>query len=222
MKLFLPYRYILHDQALWLSPARCIFWENEKILILSDLHFGKSGHFRKEGIGIPQNIFKEDLQRLFTQIQFFRPELLLVTGDMFHSHSNKELDLFSKWRKDIRYLPIHLIKGNHDILLDTFYEKMDIKFFAETLTVNEFCFTHDFNPDKAGSGIHNKYFFSGHIHPGIKVSGPGKQSLTFPCFYFSDDFAVLPAFTRFSGLFTLRPKKKDQVFALVNNQVIKI
>src|SRR5665647_5672 len=99
--LFSPQKFILHKQTLWLSPARCIYWEEEKALILSDLHFGKTGHFRKEGIGVPQNIFKEDLQRLFTQIQFFKPSTLLIAGDMFHSKANKEIDLFLKWRNDL-------------------------------------------------------------------------------------------------------------------------
>ena len=55
-------RFPFHQQTLWLSPAKCIFWEEQKILILSDLHLGKSGHFRKSGVAIPQNIFKKDLQ----------------------------------------------------------------------------------------------------------------------------------------------------------------
>ncbi len=70
------------------------------MLLLSDLHFGKTGHFRKEGIAVPQAIYKEDLQRLVTQIQFFKPQQVVVIGDMFHSHANKELDLFKKWRND--------------------------------------------------------------------------------------------------------------------------
>ena len=45
-----------------LSNDRCVFWEEEKMLLLSDLHFGKTGHFRKEGIAVPQDIYKEDLQ----------------------------------------------------------------------------------------------------------------------------------------------------------------
>ena len=97
-----PYKFILHDQTLWLSPERCIYWEEERSLILSDLHFGKTGHFRKSGIGVPQDIFKKDLQRLFSQIQFFNPTTLLYVGDLFHSHANKELDMFLKWRKSLK------------------------------------------------------------------------------------------------------------------------
>src|SRR3954467_15040123 len=104
-----PLLYKLHEQNLWLSAQRSIFWEEQKALIVSDLHFGKTGHFRKSGIAVPQSVFKEDIQRLVAQIQFFKPSVLLVVGDMFHSHANKELELFEKWRDDFSHLNIRLI-----------------------------------------------------------------------------------------------------------------
>lgn len=219
--MFSPQRFILQNQNLWLSPARCIFWEEEKILILSDLHFGKSGHFRKSGIGVPQNIYKEDLQRLFSQIQYFKPSTLIIAGDMFHSHANKEIDFFLKWRNDIPSLLIHLVKGNHDILTDKFYEEANIKVANKKLSIKNFCFTHDI-ASLSKTDDENLFTFSGHIHPGIKVSGGGKQSFTLPCFYFSRKHAVLPAFSLFTGLYKLVPKKTDSIFALVESQVIKM
>ncbi len=218
--MFSPQKFILHKQTLWLSPARCIYWEEEKALILSDLHFGKSGHFRKEGIGVPQNIFKEDLQRLFTQIQFFKPETLLIAGDMFHSHANKEIDFFIKWRNDFPNIHFHLIKGNHDILSNKFYEAANIIIDKKKLSIKNFCFTHDYESECEKE--ENRFIFSGHIHPGIKVNGTGKQSFMLPCFYFNDKYAVLPAFSRFTGLYKMKPKKTDTIFALVEDQVIKM
>lgn len=220
-KLFSPHKFILLKQTLWLSPARCIFWEEENALILADLHFGKSGHFRKSGIGVPQNIYKEDLQRLFAQIQFFKPSTLLIAGDMFHSHANKEIDFFLKWRNDMPALSIHLIKGNHDLLPARFYEEANIQVSRKKLSIKNFCFTHDISThcEEVGEEL---FTFSGHIHPGIKVSGVGKQSLNLPCFYFTTNHAVLPAFSMFTGLYKLRPKKTDTVFALVKDQVIKM
>jgi metallophosphoesterase superfamily enzyme len=55
------------------------------VLIVSDLHFGKTGHFRKSGIAVPQSVYKKDLQRLFHQVQYFQPRKLIVVGDLFHS-----------------------------------------------------------------------------------------------------------------------------------------
>ncbi len=80
---FLPYK--IFDETFLLSANRTVFWEEEKTLILSDLHLGKSGHFRKSGIAIPQNIFKEDMQRLLSEIKYFNASKLLIVGDLFHS-----------------------------------------------------------------------------------------------------------------------------------------
>jgi uncharacterized protein len=66
------------------------------------------------------------------------------------------------------------------------------------------------------------YIFSGHIHPGVRISGAGKQSLYFPCFYFTPSFCVLPAFSRFTGLASIRQEKGDAVFAIVNKSIIQL
>jgi len=216
-----PLRFLFQQQTLWLSPARCIFWEEENVLILSDLHFGKSGHFRKSGIGIPQNIFKEDLQRLFSQIQFFNPKVLLITGDMFHSHANKELDFFLKWRNDFAPIEFLLIRGNHDILSKKFYRQANIDVYENRFSLNNFCFTHDIST-QCNEEEKELFTFSGHIHPGIKMNGLGNQSLMLPCFYFGEKYAVLPAFSLFTGLAKIKPSPSDHVFALVEDQVIKV
>lgn len=208
-------------QTLWLSPQRCIFWEEERLLILSDLHAGKTGHFRKSGIAIPQNVYKEDLQRLISLIQHFSPQQLIIVGDLFHSKENKELDLFRKWRSDLSTLPVQLIKGNHDILKNSWYEQADIIVNEEELVVKDFCFRHD--PATKSDDCENaRFHFTGHVHPAISMYGMGKQSLRFPCFYFSNDHCVLPAFSRFTGTYTIRPEKGDDVFAIVENSVMKL
>lgn len=220
-KLSAPIRFLFHQQTLWLSASRCIFWEEESALIVSDLHFGKSGHFRKSGIGIPQNIFKEDLQNLFSQIQFFHPKTLLITGDMFHSSANKELDFFLKWRNDFPAIDFILIRGNHDILPKKFYKESNIEVIENQFSIKKFCFTHDIN-----TTCHDEekdlFTFSGHVHPGIKMKGSGNQTVMLPCFYFGRKYAIMPAFSAFTGLAKIKPLQNDHVFALVENAVIKI
>jgi DNA ligase-associated metallophosphoesterase len=220
-----PYR--IQNQQLWLSPERVIFWENEKALIISDLHFGKTGHFRKSGIAVPQNVYKEDLQRLVSQIQYFQPSQLIIVGDFFHSHLNQELELFKKWRGDLQDIIIHLIKGNHDILHNDWYAQCDIKLTEEKKVMNDFCFIHDISviglqTSVIGHRSSVNYYFSGHIHPGIRISGAGKQSLCFPCFYFGKEYAVLPAFSRFTGVALIDPKKNENVFAIVGNKLVQL
>ncbi len=77
-------------QTLWLSAEKCLFWEEKRMLILSDLHIGKAAHFRKSGIAIPGQLFEEDMKRIDRQIEYFQPRTLLVTGDFFHSEANEE------------------------------------------------------------------------------------------------------------------------------------
>jgi uncharacterized protein len=218
-----PFNYKLLQNNFWLSPERMVYWEEETALIVSDLHFGKTGHFRKEGIAVPPSVYKEDLQRLISQLQHFQPKQLLVVGDMFHSRDNKELDFFKKWRNDFSHLNVQLIRGNHDILHDSWYQEAGVKINNEVLKINNFSFMHDIAQEKPGSQSHiPDYTFSGHLHPGVRISGAGKQSLCFPCFYFTRAFCVLPAFSRFTGLATIRQEKEDVVFAIVNKSIIQI
>src|ERR1700689_64610 len=135
-----PFSYRIREQQLWLTADRCLFWEEERSLIVSDLHFGKTGHFRKSGIGVPQSVYREDLQRLLVQVQYFQPRQLLVVGDLFHSRENKELDLFLRWRNDFSDLDICLIKGNHDILEDAWYKAAGIEVISGQLQIGCFLF----------------------------------------------------------------------------------
>lgn len=212
-------KHTILDNSFLLSAGRCIFWEEEKALILSDLHFGKTGHFRKHGIAVPQTIFKEDMQRLTAQVQYFKAAQLIIVGDLFHSHANKEMDLFLKWRNDFAQLTIKLVIGNHDILPAAWYTGAGITCIKDQLQTGPFIFTHDKAECNSAADC---YIFSGHIHPAIALFGNAKQSLKFPCFYFTKTYAVLPAFGRFTGMHTVVPAKGDQVFALVENKIIML
>jgi DNA ligase-associated metallophosphoesterase len=216
-----PVQHIIRNNHFWLSAQRCIFWEEEKTLILSDLHFGKTGHFRKAGVAVPQNIYKEDLQRLVMSIQHFNPAQLIIVGDLFHSHENKELDWFKRWRADLSSVNIQLVKGNHDILHNQWYEEAGMIVHDEELVINDFSFRHDPISEPVA---HNSqpFSFTGHIHPGISIHGLAKQSLHFPCFYFTNEHCVLPAFSRFTGTHSIEPKKGDAVFAIVKDSVMSI
>lgn len=217
MQHFIPYK-IFSDTFL-LSANRTIFWEEEKALILSDLHLGKSGHFRKSGIAVPQTVFKEDLQRLLSEIQFFKAQKLIIVGDLFHSSQNKEHDLFVRWRKDLPHVEFHLVKGNHDILKESWYQESEIITHKKHLSIRNFTFTHDIEECETGA---EHYCFSGHIHPGIHIAGIAKQSVTLPCFYFTEEYAVLPAFGKFTGLCIMKQKKEDNIFLLAENKIMKL
>ncbi len=217
-----PFPFQFKDQQLWLSPDRSVYWEDQQALIISDLHFGKTGHFRKSGIAVPPMVYMEDLRRLVTMIQYFQPAELIIAGDLFHSQENREFDLFKKWREAFPDLRIHLIKGNHDILQDSWYQSAGITVNIETRIKDIFHFIHDIDQLETGKPPCRGYYFSGHIHPGIRINGYGKQSLQFPCFYFGKQYAVLPAFSHFTGLAPIKPLSGEPVFAIINKKIIQI
>ena len=211
----------INGNTFWLSPERCIYWEEQKSLILSDLHFGKTGHFRKAGIGVPQSVFKEDLQRLFAQVQFYKPQQLIIVGDMFHSKENKEMELFMRWRNDLPETKFLLIMGNHDILHNSFYKEASIEIISDCLQTNGFGFIHDpsaicIEPENAS------YYFTGHLHPGVTLRSGSRQSMSFPCYYFGEQYAILPAYSKFTGYVNIKPKRGDAVYAIVNQSLVKV
>jgi DNA ligase-associated metallophosphoesterase len=212
-----PVLHKIREQNLWLSAQRSIFWEEQKTLIASDLHFGKTGHFRKAGIAVPQNVYKEDLQRLINLMHYFKPDQLLVVGDFFHSRANVELDWFRKWRESFSQVKITLVRGNHDILHDNWYKESEIEVIENEMRTSPFLFTHD-----RCESTNEFYTFCGHIHPGIMLHGLGKQSLRLPCFYFAEDHCILPAFSHFTGTALIDPARGEQVFAIVENKLIRM
>ena len=212
-----PILHKIQSQNLWLSAQRSIFWEEEKALIVSDLHFGKTGHFRKWGIGVPQNIYKEDLQRLVNLLHHFRPKKLIVVGDFFHSSANTELDWFKRWRESFTSLQIVLVKGNHDILKESWYKEADIEVVQPTLLLKQFLFSHE----ECEAAV-DVYSFCGHIHPGVLVHGLGKQSLRFPCFYFDQNHCILPAFSKFTGAVAMDKDAATAIYAIVENELLKM
>lgn len=204
-------------EQLTLSKEKAIYWPAKRMLIVSDLHIGKSAYFRKSGIQVPDSVGLTDLQRLTSLMKEFVPETLLVTGDMFHNNINSDANAFMEWRRNYSGLNVVLIKGNHDTLKHEDYEALSIVYHTKELLQPPFRFIHDF-PTEAD----DFYSLSGHIHPGIVLYGKAKQQLKFPCFYFGQHYAVLPAFSVFTGLKIMKPKQGDLIYALTPGKIVQI
>jgi uncharacterized protein len=207
---------VLRGQHFTLLPQRAVYWQEEQALILSDLHIGKSMHFRRAGIAIPKQVFDDDLNTLNNLLHQFTPTQLLIVGDMFHSRHNNEVTLFHLWRMQYPGLKIMLIKGNHDILPPSAYTELDIE-VVKKYTTDVFLFTHD----KCDAHT-DKFCFSGHLHPGIRVEDNARQSLKFPCFHFTANSCTLPAFSKFTGLALVKPGIGDKVYAIADTEIVNI
>lgn len=204
----------IRGEKLFLLSEKAIYWAAKKILLIADLHLGKSTHFRKNGIAVPKQAEQKNwllLHKLFKQYQ---PDRVCFLGDLFHSVHNNEWEVFGELIESYPNIGFELIQGNHDILPLEMYEKLGFQVY-ESLLQEPFLFTHE--PLKENE-VH--YNLSGHIHPGVKLKGKGNQKHRVACFYFGKNAGLLPAFGSFTGLATIKVKKEDHVFIVTEEEVI--
>ncbi len=212
-----PLSFTLANEILWLLPQRAIYWEAQGMLLMADVHLGKINHFRKSGLAVPSKADDKNFELLVEMIQQYKPQRIIFLGDLFHSHYNEVWEEFGQL---IRYFPevcFELVLGNHDILGLHQYQKHGIILYQE-LTIGPYLFTHHPVEDYAGA----LYNLAGHIHPGVRMIGRGKQYATLPCFHFGEKQGLLPAFGAFTGLARIVPKVNDQVFIIVENKILKV
>lgn len=204
----------IQNQTFEFHPSGAAFWKEQHMLLISDVHLGKISHFRKHGSAVPYKAIGRNFQQLSAVVKYFRPSTICFLGDLFHSALNAEWQLFEEWVKTIS-AEVLLIAGNHDIISPLKYEAIGIQVHEEMITEG-FFLTH--HPEER-EGFYN---ICGHIHPGYRLIGRGRQVLKLPCFYKSRSQLILPAFGEFTGNYILKPSEQDQVFALTGQEVIRV
>jgi len=202
----------INNNKFKLHPSGAIFWKNQNMLLIADVHLGKVAHFRKHGAAVPANAAFQNLEKLTEISNLFQPETICFLGDLFHSKLNEEWQDFEKWVEYTK-AEVILISGNHDIIPQYLYEDLGVKVYDELL-LDGFYLTH--HP----SEIKGTFNFSGHVHPGIRMRGVGRQYLRFPCFYKTLNSLILPAFGNFTGKHILTPSEMDEIYAIVEGEVI--
>ena len=206
------------NQTFHLHPEKAIFWEEEKMLLLADLHLGKGAHFRKEGIAVPTNIIEKELKKIGDLIDLFDADRVVFLGDLFHSVYNPEWERFGQWMQTRKEVSFELVIGNHDILSTHQYEKYNLLIHENHLEVHAVLLTHA-PLDEVPFG---KYNLAGHIHPGVKLYGNAKQQIKLPCYYFDVTQGLLPAFGAFTGLCILQPNGRETVYVITEDEVIQV
>jgi DNA ligase-associated metallophosphoesterase len=201
-----------------LLTQKAMYWQEEHALILSDVHIGKTQHFRKSGVPIPSSAAYSELDKLNRLLTDIKADKLIIVGDLFHSKHNVEIDVFEVWRVQYPNIAFHLIKGNHDILPLQRYHEIGVEVHTSQFTIGDIIFAHEL-PQVTEQ---DKYYITGHIHPGVKIRGAGKQHLRLPCFYFSNTFAILPSFGKFTGLAEVKILPGDEVYVITEKEVIKL
>ena len=212
--------FTLLGQDLLLLPQKAIYWKQQKALLVADVHLGKVGHFRKAGIAVPRDMEQTDLGELSDLIFQYKPEKLIFLGDLFHSDMNADWEWFRLWRQQHKKIEMQLIRGNHDIIHDSFYVDLDVALYDELL-IGPFLLLHKPLNDETLQDL-NAYVLCGHIHPGVNLSGRARESITIPCFAFGEKQAILPSFGRFTGRVALKRERGDKVFGVLKEKVIAI
>ncbi|MGB5941588.1 MAG: ligase-associated DNA damage response endonuclease PdeM [Leeuwenhoekiella sp.] len=204
----------IHDNTFVLDPCGAIFWQEKDMLLIADVHLGKVGHFRKYGAAVPNVAASDNFKKLNKVADRYEAASICFLGDLFHSALNIEWKLFEKWVGG-RTEKILLIAGNHDIISPLRFEALNISIYSEAV-VGPFLLTH--HPEER-AGLFN---FCGHIHPGIKLGGAGRQLLKLSCFFKTENQLILPAFGIFTGNYYLKAETGDEVFAITQEEVIQV
>ncbi|MBN8578520.1 MAG: ligase-associated DNA damage response endonuclease PdeM [Cyclobacteriaceae bacterium] len=206
----------LLNEPITLLPQKAIWYKQRSTVLMADLHFGKITHFRKSGIAVPPRANEKNAELLIAVLQHTRAERLIFLGDLFHSHYNEEWEVLGQVRRHFVSCSFELVLGNHDILSALQYERNKMVVHLEKYQMGNFLFTHE----PLATVPETVYNLSGHVHPAVQLRGPGKQSITLPCFYFGKRQGILPAFGSFTGTARIVPKKNDRIFVIADNKVI--
>ena len=121
---------LIKGEEFVLDASGCLFWKGKSMLLISDVHLGKIGHFRKFGAPIPQKAVHKNFILLDSVIAKYQPFQLCFLGDLFHSSINKEWVLFENW---VHKTPteIILVAGNHDIISPLKFKDLGIALVQE-------------------------------------------------------------------------------------------
>jgi len=218
----------MSERDVWASVAgeqlrllceRAVFWERTRTLFVADPHFGKAAAFRAAGVLVPRGTTGETLSRLDTALDRTGAERIVFLGDFLHAREGRApetLAAINDWRARWSRVAMLLVRGNHDKRAGDPPRELDMR--CENAPVIEAPFVFAHHPIRSDAG----YVLSGHVHPGARLSGPGRQRTRLPCFWFGSEIAVLPAFGEFTGLADIDASPGDRVWVVADGEVIPV
>lgn len=209
---------LVQDEELVLLPEKAIYRPTLRMLLVADLHLGKTNHFRKAGIAVPHQPGYETLQRLVDLITLYDAENVVILGDLFHSEKNNEWNTFLDWTRKQR-VDFTVIVGNHDQLMLNTYRESDFTIYENQWYSPPFVFQH--HPEDKKDN-HNYYRIAGHLHPAYQLRSKARERLILPCFCVEQHQLILPAFGAFTGKERIHPKADGRYFIVAGNEVIEV
>jgi hypothetical protein len=179
-----------------------LFWEEQSLLVVSDLHLEKGSSFASRGVLLPPYDTAATLLRLAAVIARHGPQVVIALGDSFHDRSAHER-LSAPDREAISALQTRRdwiwISGNHDPALPSDLGGV----VASEVAIGPILFRHE--PTGAAGEI------AGHLHPKARVATRARW-LERRCFASDGDRAILPAFGAYSGGLSIRDAAFAKIF----------
>ena len=161
--------------------AALIETKETRTLVITDLHIGWEIALSEKGIHVPTQAPKL-LQKLKTLIGIYRPEKLLILGDVKHTVATAELsewqdipDFFNNIKTYVK--EIQIIRGNHDGNLEPLLPE-NIKILSSTGTaIGEVGLFHGHRWPSL-TLLKCKTLVMGHVHPVIALRDPAGFRIT--------------------------------------------
>jgi DNA ligase-associated metallophosphoesterase len=187
--------------ALIADPLGGLWWPEQRLLAVADLHLEKGAAFAARGLALPPYDTVDTLAALSRLIDRYRPEVVVALGDSFHNSKVAE-ELTAQHAAAISALQQGRhwvwIAGNHDPVPP---QRLGGE-VRDELMLGPLTFRHQPTPGPAPGEI------SGHLHPAAKLRGVG-GSVRRRCFVTCGTRVVMPALGAYAGGLNVR----DAAFA---------
>ncbi len=181
--------------------AGALYWEDERTLLVADLHLEKGAAFAALGMLLPPYDTRATLDRLTKVIDAVRPSRVVALGDSFHRADSaarlptEDLAMLLDLQKAREWF---WICGNHDPHLPASIGGT----VCATLTIRGLTLRHEPSPAPSAREI------AGHLHPVARIARRGTV-IRRRCFATDGNRLVMPAFGAYAGGLNLR----DEAFA---------
>ena len=204
-------RVLWAGQEVWLLPERALWWPAAATLFVADVHLGKAAAYRALGQPVPAGTTRDNLDRLDALLASHAAARLVFLGDLLHAPQALAPGLLAEvgaWRRRHAPVAMVLVRGNHDSRAGDPPAWLEIAVADEPWMLGPFAACHHPRP------LPGCFVLAGHLHPGVVLTGPGRDSLRLPCFCEEQGLAVLPAFGAFTGTWLVPPAPGRRIHAV--------
>jgi DNA ligase-associated metallophosphoesterase len=195
---------ILSGITLLADPAGALYWPDEKLLAVADLHLEKGSAYATRGVLLPPYDTASTLGRLSRLMERYAPRVVIALGDSFHDGGGPRR-LADNDRVVLKTLQRGRdwvwITGNHD---PEPAEGIGGR-FAGTVALGPLTFRHEPAPEAFEGEI------AGHLHPVARVAHRG-HAVSRRCFASGGDRLVMPAFGAYAGGLNVRDRAVAMLF----------